>query len=230
MQVLRSISAALLSATLASMPVWSAPTSALGTVVAAQRAHVGTASAEVGTTIYGGDQLSTDDQGTVQIRAGAARLLLLKSSSAVVNDSQGTPSARLLAGTATFSTGNAHAFTLFASKAEIRAQTDAPTIGQVSFLTDKELIVRSTRGDLSVTVEGETQLIPEGTAYRVLLDPPPDMSQGPEGAGSGKNPSSGRGGPPLRAGRSRFLIIVVSAAAVVTTLFVLEAVESPTRP
>jgi hypothetical protein len=222
MRVLRSLSAMVLSASLISIPAWGAPNASLGTVIAAQRAHVGTATAEAGTTIYGGDYLSTEQQGSVQIRAGAARLLLAGNSSITVDQA----SARLLSGTARFSTGNAQAFTLFASRAAIRPQTDAPTIGQVTYLTDQELIVRSTRGPLAVTVEGETQIIPDGTSYRVMLDP--EVGQGPEGAGSGQK-TQGRGGPPLRAGRSRFLIIAISAAAAVTAVAIYKALESPDR-
>ena len=86
--------------------------------------------------LFGGDRLGTEDQGKVQIRAGAARLLL-SASSATVNDSEGAPWAKLLSGTATFSTGNAHAFTVYASKAAIRAQSDAPTIEQAGLLNAK---------------------------------------------------------------------------------------------
>jgi hypothetical protein len=223
MRVLRLISAVVLSASLTGAPSWGAPNAALGTVIAAQRAHVGTANAEVGTTIYGGDYLSTEQQGSVQIRAGAARLLLSGNSSVTVDQA----SAHLLSGSATFSTASAQAFTLFASRAAIRPQTDAPTIAQVTYLSDKELIVRSTRGPLAITVEDETQVIAEGTAYRVELDP--DLAQGPEGAGSGQR-SQGRGGPPLRAGRSRFLIVAISAAAAVTAFAIYKALESPDRP
>jgi hypothetical protein len=124
-----------------------APTATvLGTVVTAERAHVGDGIASIGTTVFGGDRLSTEDQGSVQIRAGAASLLLLSASSAMVNDGEGVPSAKLLMGTATFSTGNAHTFTLYASKAAIRAQSDAPTIGQVRLLKAKELPITSKRG------------------------------------------------------------------------------------
>ena len=223
MSVLRSLSAVVLSASLISIPTWGSPNASLGTVIAAQRAHVGTANAEVGTTIYGGDYLSTDQQGSVQIRAGAARLLLSGNSGVTVDQA----SAHLLGGTAVFSTANAHAFTLFASRAAIRPQTDAPTIGQVTYLTDKELIVRSTRGPLAITVEDETQIIADGTSYRVVLDP--EMAQGPEGAGSGQK-TQGRGGPPLRAGRSRFLIIAISVAAAVTAVAIYKSLESPDRP
>ena len=220
MQGLRGFFATVLAASFATVPVWAGPATALGTVIAADRAHVGQASAEVGTTVFGGDRLSTEAQGSVQVRSGAARLLLLSASSAVVNDNEDAPSAKLLNGTATSSTGNAHAFTLYASTAAIRAATDAPTIGQVTYINEKDLLVKATRGGLLVTVEDETQVIPEGTSYRVLLDP-----QGPAGGAPG-----GRGGPPLKAGRSRFLFVATVTTAVVTGFFISEAPESASRP
>jgi hypothetical protein len=232
MQGLRALCAVAFFLSVAGQPILGSTTPSatpLGTVIAADHAHVGQATAAVGTTIFGGDYLSTETQGSVQVRAGAARLLLLSSSTAIVNDNEGAPSAKLLVGTATFSTGNAHAFTLFASTAIIRSQTDAPTIGQVTFLSEKELLVTAKRGGLIVTVADETQVIPEGTSYRVLLDP--DLAQGPEGAGSGKGggPGSQKGGP-LKAGRSRFLIVATVVTAAVAWFAVSEALESPDRP
>jgi len=199
-------------------------------VIAADRAHVGEAKAEVGTTVYGGDSISTELQGSVQLRAGKARLLLLSSSSAVVSDTEGAPAAKLLSGTATFSTGNANAFTLFACTAAIRAQTDAPTIGRVSYIGQKELLVHATRGALVVTVDTDTQIIPEGSSYRVLLDQPEEMAQGPAGAGSGKDEWPGGHHEPRRAGRNRFLYIAGGLTAVATYWAVSEALESAQRP
>lgn len=221
---------------LLALPVFSAPkpnTASLGTIVTADKAHVGDASAEVGTTVFGGDRLATDSQGSVQIRAGAARLLLQSASAAVVNDTNGTPSAKLLLGTATFSTANAHAFTLYASTAAVRPGSDVPTIGQVTYVNDKELVVTSKRGPLTITVNGETELIEEGQAYRVILEPPPAAlaeAQGPEGAGSGKQDKGGLNGPPLRAGKSYFLILAVGVTAAVTAVGIHAALESPNRP
>jgi hypothetical protein len=232
MQPLRAICAAALALSLTSMPAFAgtAPNVApLGTVIAADRAHVGQANADIGTTVYGGDKLSTEMQGNMQVRAGAARLLLLSSSAAVVNDSEGAPSAQLLLGTATFSTGNAHAFTLFASKAAIRSQTDAPTIGQVTYLNEKELLVTARRGGLTVTVEDETQVIPEGTSYKVMLDPSTD-AQEPAGAGSGSQGPQHGGGGPLKAGRSRFLIMATALTGIATGFAIYKALESPDRP
>ena len=228
MQGLRTLFAAALVVTLASVPTVAGPANpVLGTVITADKAHVGEGMAAVGTTVFGGDRISTENQGSVQLRAGAARLLLQSASVADVNDTEGTPSARLLLGTATFSTGNAHAFTLYASKAAIRAQSDVPTIGQVTYINDKELLVISKRGPLTITVAGETQLIADGTSYHVYLDP--EAAQGPQGAGSGSGPG-GKGGSPLKAGRSRFLIFAVTITGVATYFAVSESLESPHRP
>jgi len=230
MQARSAILAIALSFSLMAMPMWGAPAEVLGTVVTAEHAHVGAAKAEVGTTVYGGDSLSTEPQGSVQLRAGKARLLLLSSSTAVVSDASGTPSAQLLTGSAKFSTGNAQAFTLFAAAAAIHAQSDAPTIGQVSYLGPKELLVTATRGTLVVTVDSDTQIIPEGSAYRVMLDTPAEMAQGPEGAGSGKEQWPGKHREPRRAGRSRFMYYAAGGTALVTYFAVAEALESAQRP
>jgi hypothetical protein len=230
MQGLRAAFAAILTVSMATAPLFAAPTSSLGTIVTAEKAHVGEALAAVGTTVYGGDRLSTEADGSVQVRAGAARLLLASSSVVVVNDEAGAASAKLLRGTATFSTANAQAFTLYASRAAIRPEKDGATIGQVIYLNDKEMIVHAKRSGLTVTVEGETQVIPEGTAYRVVLDPPASMMQGPEGAGAGSQGGSSRGGPPLRAGRSRFLIVAVAVTGIATYFALSEAFESAKRP
>jgi hypothetical protein len=233
MRGLRAPLATLMSIGLTVAPAWGGPktASSLGTIVTAEHARVGDSSAEVGTTLFSGDRVATDPAGSVQIRAGAARLLLQSATSATLNDTEGAPSAKLYGGTATFSTGNSKAFTLFASRAAIRAQSDAPTIGQVTYLNEKELLVVSKRGPLTITVDGETELIADGAAYRVLLDPPPTMAQGPEGAGAHKEDRKrGMGGPPLHAGRNYFLITAVGVTAIVTGLAVSEALESPNRP
>lgn len=234
MRGLRAPLATLMTIGLSVAPAWAGPKtpSSLGTIVTSEHAWVGDSAAEVGTTVFSGDRLATGREGSVQIRAGAARLLLQSGSSAVLNDSEGAPSAKLFSGTATFSTGNSKAFTLFASRAAIHAQSDGPTIGQVTYLNEKELLVVSKRGPLTITVDGETEVITDGAAYRVLLDPPPTMAQGPEGAGAHKKEDKRRGmsGPPLHAGRNYFLITAVGVTAVVTGLAISEALESPNRP
>jgi len=224
----RAVLAVLLSYSLFLMSVNGSTAAPMGTITAATGAHVGATPASTGSTVFGGDHLSTEKLGSVQIRAGAARFLLSGASSAALSQKDGMPGATLLSGTAVFSTANAKAFLLHASTADIRPESDRPTVAQVTYVNDKELRVRATRGSLAITVADETQIVPEGTAYRVMLDPESyyasEAPQGPAGAGAGS------GKPPRRAGRSHFLMIAIIATGVATGVALYEAMQSPDKP
>lgn len=222
MKRLRETIAALACASLLVTPTFGASSSGLGMLVYAEGAHVGAAPASVGATIFDGDRLSTEQMGSMQLRAGGARFLLKGASIATVADDDGTPTAKLASGSAVFSTAKANALAVQVATAVIRAQNDGPTIGQVKVLSPKELIVTSTRGSLTVTVDGETRVVPEGTAYRIVLDPAADPQ--PRAA------SSGPQGPPIKAGRSKFVWYAIGVAAVVTAIAIDRALESPDRP
>jgi len=56
-------------------------------------------------------------------------------------------------------------------KMVIRPETDQPTVAQVTVVGPKQLMVRSTRGSLSVAVDDDVRVVPEGMAYRIVLDP-----------------------------------------------------------
>lgn len=222
----RRYAALVLSVCLMASPLSGASSNVLGTVVSAERARVSDAAATAGTTVFDGDRLRTEAQGALQVRAGAARLYLAGSSSATLASEGGIPSAILHAGTAIFSTATAKGFQLRAGTAQIRLQADVPTVAQVAITGPKELLVTSRRGGLAITVDDETQIISEAGSYRVLLDPPAAPEpQGPRGAGSRRG-----GGLPRKAGRNKFLIIVVTATAALTIFAVHEALESPDRP
>ena len=226
MSRLREATAALISITLLLIPVWGSPSSSIGTVVYADRAHVGAAQASVGATIFGGDRLTTEQAGGAQVRAGAARLLLSSASSATFLLDSGSPAATLTIGSATFSTASSKAFALHVASAVIRPNTDAPTIGQVTVLSPKELVVKSTRGSLSIAVEDDVRVIPAGAAYRIVLDSTDAAApQGPRGAGT-----KGYGGAPIKAAKSRFIWYAIGITALVTVWAFHEALESPDRP
>jgi len=191
-----------------------ATTTPLGTVLTSDHANVGNAAADVGTTVYSGDKLSTGEKGSIQIRAGSARLALLQGSTAELGDG---PSAKLVLGTVQFSTLKADALTLTVLNAIVRANTDSTTIGQVIYAGKNEMTVTAKRGSLLVKVGADEQVVDEGKSYRVLLDDP----QGPTGAG---------GGPPAKAGRSRFLLVSTILIGGATAWAIHEAYESPKRP
>jgi len=224
-EVWKAVSAITVAAAMLGAPLYAAPASESGVVVYADRAHVGSAAASVGSTVFGGDRLSTEAAGSVQIRAGAARFLLSSGGAATLSSDAANPGAMLTSGTATFSTANAKAFTLHFADAAIRPNTDEPTVGQVSVIGPKELIVKSKRGSLAFTLAGETRVIPEGMAYRVILDPTPAE------AAAAAPPAGGKPGQaPVTAGSSKFAWYAIGAVAVITILAVQEALESPDRP
>jgi hypothetical protein len=226
MSRLREAIAALISLSLLISPVWGAPSSSLGTVVYADGAHMGAGAASVGTTVFGGDRLTTERSGSAQVRAGAARLLLAGASSAIFSREDGAPAATLMLGSATFSTANSKAFALHVGSAVIRPNTDEPTIGHVTVLSPKELLVNSTKGSLLIAVDDDVRVIPEGASYRILLDAtdvPP--TQGPAGAGG-----KGYGGSPIKAAKSKFIWYAIGITTVLTVLALHEALESPDRP
>jgi hypothetical protein len=218
---------AILSISLLITPVWGAPSPSLGTIVYADRARMGAAAASVGATVFGGDRLSTEQSGSIQVRAGAARLLLSGASSATFVKDDATPAAILTLGSATFSTANSKAFALHVASAIIRPNTDQPTIGHVTVLGPKELVVKSTRGSLTVAVEDDVRVVAEGTAYRIVLDSPGSApaAQGPRGAGS-----KGPGGSPIKAAKSKFIWYAIGTTTVLTVWSLHEALESPDRP
>jgi hypothetical protein len=224
----REIVAAIFASCLLMAPVRGATsvTLALGTVVASDRASVGGAEAAVGTTVFDGDKLSTGDAGSVQLRAGSARFLLSASSLATVQADGGFPEATLLRGSATFSTANAKAFSLNALTAMIRPNSDEPTIGQVTVLGERQLLVKCSRGALTITVGDDSRVISEGSAYRIVLDPAEAQTQPPP-QGSG---TKGSGGAPRMAAKSKFVWYATAVVAVVTFLAVQESMESPSRP
>jgi len=179
--------------------------------------------------VFAGDNLSTADAGSVQLRTNAARFLLGSSSAATVNETDGMAEARLLRGSATFSTSSATGFALNAMTAVIKPKSDDATVGQVTVLGKSQLLVKCTRGTLTITVGDDSREIAEGSAYRVVLDPseseeaqdqPP-----PQGAGA-----KGSGGAPLKAARSKFVWYAVAGVAILTVLGIHAALESPDRP
>jgi hypothetical protein len=218
--------ALLLSFNLVMMPLPANSAVGLGTVVSAsaQHAFVDTAAASVGTTVFTGDKLSTDTQGNLQVRAGAARLLLMASSRATWSEQSGSPGVTLTSGTAAFSTANAKAFSLRAGTAVFRPRGDEPTVGNITVLNAKELVVRCSRGALTIEVEDDIRVIPEGMAYHVVLDPnaPPPADPAARAAW-GQN-------QPIKAGKSKFIWYAIAFTALVTWFTLSEALESPDRP
>ncbi len=196
------------------------PARALGQVLQTDGGHLGRATAAVGATIFSGDTLSTEDRGSLHVRMAGAQLYLLGRSSASLQAIDQGAAATLNGGTIIFSAATPQAFELHASTARLRAKANVPTVGQVTLLGPKELLVTCRRGTIEFAVNDESDVIPEGAAYRVLIDPP-------EALVPDENPQQ-----PRKSGRRRmgFLFLIFGGVAAATVWGIHEALESPDRP
>lgn len=219
----------ILSVSLVPAPILGHPGLGAGTVVSSDGGRLGSAAASVGATVFAGDNLDTAPTGSMQIRAGAARLVLSASSRLVWGIDGSSAGATLTGGTAAFSTAGANAFVLHASTAAFKPRGDEPTVANITFLNPKELVVRCSRGAVLIAVEDDVRVVAEGMAYHVVLDPaaavPPGGVPAPATRGSwGQNQS------PIKAGKSKFIWYAIAFTTIVTGIALWQAWESPDRP
>ncbi|SRR5258708_3986302 len=222
MPAVRQSLACVLCLALLTGPAWGASSTALAVVTMAERAQLRSLRASTGDTVFGGDILSTDDVGALRVRAGAAQFQLFASSSAAVTSTSTGIRATLRGGTLALASANSEAIEVQASEARIRLQGNGPAQAQVTLVSPRELLVTARRGTLEISVDDETQIVPEAASYRVLIDPAP---QQPDGAGT--KPVQKH---PKKPGRVRFIYVVLVVTGVAAGYSVIEAWESPDRP
>ena len=200
---------------------------AVGMVLLADHARIGPQATAEGTTIYDGDRLSTDAEGSLQLRVGEALVYLPNKSCVTLH--KGTSGAakefeaELVSGTVVLSATAESAAEIVASSARIRPMAETRGVVQVGIAGPHELIVFARRGPAQISYRGETETIAEGKSYRVRLN---DSEDGTPGEPDAKKP--GRHGKAL-------VLIVVSAtvAAGVAALWgggTKGSIESPDRP
>lgn len=214
--LLRSCLVAILVVTLVEAPVYGAPSAALGVILLAENASVGSGVAATGATIFSGDTLATDSRGSLRARVGANQFSLLQHSSAVMRQASGIPVAILERGTMILSSSGAEPFELQASAAHIRPRTGQPVLAQVTIAGPNTLLVTSNRGELEVTIGDEVHVVPAMTSYRVEIEP---EEQGPMGSGA-----------PIKTARSKFVLLLLAMVAAGTGIAIWRATTSPSAP
>jgi hypothetical protein len=85
--------------------------------------------------------------------------------------------------------------------------------------------VSCSHGALAISVEDDTKVVAEGTAYRVVLDPDDPQTQNTDNP-----PPVFQQKTPRKSGRDKFLMYILIFAGVGTALGVYFALESPDRP
>ena len=195
----------------------SSPSAPLGVVVSSENANVGAGVTASGATIYDGDRLQTPPNSTLRVRLGTGQLVLRQNSIADVHTLPNGFSANLDAGTVVVGSTAGQTFQVIADGATIRPANDQAASGQVTMVSQKELMLTGTRGTLLVTMGDEVKTLEAGSSYRLEVE-----SEDPPPAG---NPQA-----PHPTASSHFLWIAIPVIAAVTGIVIWRALVSPSSP
>lgn len=142
----------------------------LGLVTQATFAQLGDAKAMIGTTVYPGDTVATDQGGLLRLKVGGSQIYLLSQSSAVLSSDTAKVSAKVLRGTVGISTTASEPVSLELPEGILRPAAGQPAYGQVMILSANEVVITSYSGDLVLDDEGDLHTIPSGKSYKVTMD------------------------------------------------------------
>jgi hypothetical protein len=183
--LVRTFLVAILSVGLINIPSFAATEKPLGLVTQATEAHLGSATVAIGTTVYPGDTLATDEGGTARVKVGSSQFYLLSSSSATLSEDSAIVNASVARGTVGFSSNGTDQLALQITEGIVRAANGQPGYGQVTIIGPREVIVSAYRGTLVLDNDGELHEIPAGKSYRVTMELDAAAEpQAPAGAGA----------------------------------------------
>lgn len=194
-----------LAFSLGALPVCGEP-DVLGVVAQADGASLGSEAVAEGTTVFDGDQLTTGAGGSLRLLVGDALLYLAEQSTVVVHreDSGAATkfSAELGSGTTVLTLNAKVAGEIIARSASVRPLSETRGAVQLEIGGPRQLVVFAQRGPAQISYAGESEIIPEGKAYWVLLNPEED-------------PQSGQGNekPPIKKRKALILIAIGLGAA-----------------
>ena len=223
----KSFLIAALIASMLNLPAFAANEKPLGMVIQAQEAQIGTAVVVVGTTVYPGDTVATDLNGTLRMKVGGSQVYLLASSAATLSQKAEMVHALVARGTVGFSSNGTDQVGLEIPEGIVSAANGQPAYGQVTIIGPNEAIISAYRGTLVLDNDGELHTVAAGKSYRVTMDLEPAATNPQEAAGVGGKDHD------IVAPKHRHLAfdLIVLAAAGVGSYFIFRAVsESPSNP
>jgi hypothetical protein len=183
-------SALVLGVTLGGASLFAAPAASVpaptGVVLEASHAMLGTDIATNGTSVFDGDRLATDNVGSLRLRFGSSQAFLTPLSTAIIHPATQGFAADLTSGTIVVASAQGEPFHVLADGASVVPANGQPTVGQVTMISANELVFTSRKGALEVAIEGQMKTIPEGSSYRMVIQPP-DPATPPQTASAGRN-------------------------------------------
>jgi hypothetical protein len=232
------VSVALVSPLLAQTQSQNPP---LGIVVRSSGASIGNTAASDGDTVYSGDYLSTDDNGSLLVRIGVLSLELQSSSALHLYRAPYGAVVELNRGSVVYTTpGQKENLVIVASDVRITPDVSLPDLGRVTIENPCEISVYSQRGQANAKSGKESHLIEEGKAYHVRADNKISYREylSPDADDYHKHHEHEPCGAadwvrsklPIGAAGSHFMLAAGTVAAIGTGIAIWKTVESPDRP
>ena len=225
----RSFMAILLVLALLDIPALAATAKPLGLVVQAREAMLDNSTLAVGTTVFPGDTVQTDEGGTLRLKFGTNQLYLLSSSAATFSQNENNIRATVARGTVGFSSNASSELELAIPQGILRAARGQAASGQVTITNPQEVVISSYQGALVLDNEGEFHTIPAGKTYRVTMDLEP-AAEPAAPARRDQDPNKDAGVIPTKRRKLYFELILVGAAAIGTYFIWREVTVSPSLP
>ncbi|HUL35847.1 MAG TPA: hypothetical protein VL128_18335 [Candidatus Eisenbacteria bacterium] len=219
-----------------------APSVPLGIIGNAVAARIGNSTASEGATVYSGDSLSTADNGVLLVRVGALSAELQPNSSAHIYHAPYGAVLELDSGSVVYSTpGGSQNIVIVASDVRVTPAANRPDFGRVTIDDPCNVSVQSQNGEADVRVGSESKTVEAGKAYRVraensisyrkyLSPDATDYHEYHEHAPCAAPYQNMKGRAPISAGHSHFIYLVGGVTTIVTTIGIVKALESPSRP
>jgi hypothetical protein len=227
--IARSFTAIFVVVCLIDLPAFAAAAKPLGQVVQAREALLDNSNLAVGTTVYPGDTVQTDEGGTLRLKLGTTQLFLLSSSAATFSQRENVIRATVGRGTVGFSADAASAVELAVPQGILRAANGQAAYGQVSIIGPQDVVISAYRGSLVLDNEGELHTIPAGNSYRVTMDLEPAAEPAPA-AGRDSDPGRDAGVIPTKRRKLYFELLILGAVAVGSGVIWYEVTQSPSKP
>jgi len=215
--------------TLLDIPALAATAKPLGLVVQAREAMLDNSTLAVGTTVFPGDTVQTDEGGTLRLKFGTNQLYLLSSSAATFSQNENTIRATVGRGTVGFSSNASSELELAIPQGILRAARGQAASGQVTITNPQEVVISSYQGALVLDNEGEFHTIPAGKTYRVTMDLEP-AAEPAAPARRDQDPNKDAGVIPTKRRKLYFELILVGAAAIGSYFIWREVTVSPSLP
>jgi hypothetical protein len=216
-------------------------TPALGLIAKSSGGQIGNAAASDGSSIYSGDYLSTQDNGSMLVRMGSLSLELQGSTGVHIYRTPYGAIAELNHGTVLYTTpGGQQNLVIVASDVRVTPVLSSSDFGRVSMDDPCNVTVYSQRGQANVQAGSENRMVEEGKAYRIRAEHEISYRQyvSPDADDyhdyHEHHPCAPlemvKGHAPIAAGQSRFLLVTAALVGTATGIGVWKAMESPSRP